>query len=318
MKIRYIIPVLLAVITMTACSDDDDITLLDEVQVSSSYIAISVDGGSTSMTVNAKYDWSINADDVPDWLTISQMSGNAGTSTVTFSADEALNNRSATLYLQCNGKTQIIEVIQGAGASAETATVAEIFAGVNSKTYRVTGTVTAIANTEYGNFYMNDGTNDADLYIYGTVNSSGSYAWSTFGVEVGDEVTVEGPRSTYGSVVELVDATFISVTKSLISVSSVDPEDGVLPSEGGEFTVTLSCAGDGVTVDIPEDAKDWLSIGSIASQSNSVVITFNATRNEGGDRNTTIVFYTTSGSNEYSCQTTVVQEGFAAMQTQQN
>ncbi|MCD8281933.1 MAG: DNA-binding protein, partial [Prevotella sp.] len=141
------------------------------------------------------------------------------------------------------------------------------------------------------------------------VNSSGSYAWSTFGVEVGDEVTVEGPRSTYGTVVELVDATFISVTKSLISVNSVDPEDGNMPLEGGAFAVELACAGDGVTVDIPDDAKDWLSIASIVSANGSVTITFNVARNDGGDRNTTIVFYTTSDSNEYSCQTIITQAG---------
>ncbi len=309
MKLKYILPSLLAVLTLiTACSENGDITLLDEVQVSSSYIALPVDGGSTTITVNAKYDWEIDTADVPDWLGISQTSGMAGSSSVTFSADATLDARSTTLYLHSGGKEQILEVIQGV-ASIEEVTIAEVFAGVNSKTYRVTGTVTAIANTEYGNFYMNDGTTDDDLYIYGTVDASGSYSWSSFGIEVGDEVTVEGPRSTYGTVVELVDATFISVTKSLISVSSVDPEDGNMPLEGGEFTVNLACSGDGVTVDIPDDAKDWLSIASIVSASGNVTITFNVARNDGGDRNTTIVFYTTSNGTTYSCQTVLTQAG---------
>ncbi len=310
MKTKYIIPSLLAVLALAAaCSDDDEITLLDEVQVSSSYIALPVDGGSTAITVTAKYDWEIDDSDLPEWLEVSPSAASAGTTTVTFAAGETLDSRSATLYLVCNGKKQILEIIQGVGSAATEATIAEVMNGVNSKTYRVTGTVTAIANTEYGNFYMNDGTTDDDLYIYGTVNSSGSYAWSTFGVEVGDEVTVEGPRSTYGTVVELVDATFISVTKSLISVSSTEPEDGQMPLEGGEFTANLACSGDGVTVDIPDDAKDWLSITSIVSAGGEVTIKFNVARNDGGDRNTTIVFYTVSGSNEYSCQTTITQAG---------
>ncbi len=309
MKTKYIIPSLLAVLIFAAsCSENGDITLLDEVQVSSSYIGIPVEGGTNTITVNAKYDWEIDASGIPDWLSVSPLSASAGATSVAFSADEAIDGRTATLYLSCNGKTQILEVIQGV-STTETVTIAEVFAGVNSKSYRVTGTVTAIANTQYGNFYMNDGTTDEDLYIYGTVDSSGSYSWSSFGVEVGDEVTVEGPRSTYGTVVELVDATFISVSKSLISVNSVVPEDGNLPLEGGEFTVELACSGDGVTVDIPEDAKDWLSISSIVSQSGTVTVTFLAARNDGGDRNTTIIFYTTSGSNEYSCQTTLTQDG---------
>ncbi len=294
---------------MNSCSDDDPMTLLSEIQVSQSYVSIDANGGTSSITVTAKDVWSVGGEDVPDWLTVSPMNGSAGTSTMSFSADAVDEARSATLRISCGGKEQIIEVIQGEGSGVTVATIAEVLEGPNSKTYRVTGTVTAIANTSYGNFYMNDGTSETDLYIYGTVDASGQYNWASFGVDVGDEVTVEGPKSVYSGVVELVDATFISVTKSLISVSSVSPEDGKLPKEGGYFEVNLSCAGDGVTVDIPEDAKDWLAISGINSQSGSATVTFVAAENTAGDRNTTITFYTTANGVEYSCQTTLSQEG---------
>ncbi len=307
---KYIFLSLVALLGIaTSCSDDDPMTLLSEIQVSQSYVAIDANGGTTNITVTAKYDWSVGTDDIPDWLTVSPMSGSAGTSTLSFSADAVDEARSATLHISCGGKEQIIEVIQGEGSGVTVATVAEILEGPSSKTYRVTGTVTAIANTSYGNFYMNDGTSETDLYIYGTVDSSGQYNWASFGIDVGDEVTVEGPKSVYSGVVELVDATFISVTKSLISVSSVSPEDGVLPKEGGYFEVNLACAGDGVTVDVPTDAKDWLAISSISSQSGSAVVTFVAAENTAGDRSTTITFYTTANGTEYSCQTTLTQEG---------
>ncbi len=310
MRLKHIIPSLAALAALLAsCSTNDDMTYLDEVQVSSSYVAIAAEGGSTPITVTAKYDWSVAPEDVPEWLTVSPMAGGAGVSTLTFSADAVDGARNATVHLDCNGATQIIEVIQGEAAEAEEVTIAEVMEGPSNKTYRVTGTVTAIANTSYGNFYMNDGTTETDLYIYGTVNSSGSYAWSSFGVDVGDMVTVEGPKSVYGGVVELVDATFIGVTKSLITVSSMDPEDGNVGKEGGEVTVSLSCGGDGVTVGIPEDAQGWMAIGSIASGGGSADVTFRVAANEGGDRSTTITFYTTSGGTEYSCQATITQEG---------
>ncbi len=306
---KYIIPLFLVLVLLASCSDDDPMTLLNEVQVSSSYIAIDADGGTTNITVTAKYDWAIEGDEVPDWLSVSPMSGSTGTTTVAFSASSVDDTRSATLHLSCNGKVQILEIIQGEAASATVATVAEVLEGPSSKTYRVTGTVTAIANTTYGNFYMNDGTSDTDLYIYGTVNSSGSYDWASFGIDVGDEVTVEGPKSVYSGVVELVDATFISVSKSLISVVSVYPDPAVLPKEGGEFMVELSCAGSGVTVDIPNDAKSWMAISSINSQVDAATITFVVAENTAGERNTTLTFYTSSGGTEYSCQTTLTQEG---------
>ncbi len=311
MKINYILSLLIAVVVLAlaACSDNDEMTLLDELQVSSSYLAIDDNGGTTTITLTAKYDWQIDTESVPSWLTITPMFGTAGTTTISFSADAVDEARTATVLILCNGKTQYINLMQGEGSGVETATIAEVLEGVNNKTYRVTGTVTAIANTEYGNFYMNDGTSDTDLYIYGTVDATGSYNWSSFGIEVGDEVTVEGPRSVYAGVVELVDATCISVTKSLISVNAIDPEDGIIAKEGGTITVALACAGNGVTVAIPDEAAAWLAISGIVSASGSATVTFIAAENTGGDRNTTITFYTTANGTDYTCQATIYQEG---------
>ena len=65
---------------------------------------------------------------------------------------------------------QRINIIQGI-ATVSNATCAEVLAGPDSKTYRVTGTVTKIVNTTYGNWYLNDGT--GEVYIYGTLDSKG-------------------------------------------------------------------------------------------------------------------------------------------------
>ncbi len=310
MKLKYIIPSFIAVIAMLAsCSEDDSMTLLDEVQVSSSYVGIPMDGGSTDVTLTAKADWNIVQETIPAWLTITPASGQAGKDQVIkFSAESTVDGRTATLDLVCAGKTQKINVIQGLPV-VSTATVAEVISGIEGKTYRVTGVVTAIANTQYGNFYMNDGTSDTELYIYGTVDASGSYNWASFGIEVGDEVTVEGARKNYNGTIEFVDAAFISVNKSLIKVESVLPETGELPLEGGEFTVNLACKGQGVTVEIPEDAKEWLSISAIESASNSASVTFKAVENKGGDRSTTITFRTTDGNKDYTAQTILAQKG---------
>jgi hypothetical protein len=82
-----------------------------------------------------------------------------------------------------------------------------------------------------------------------------------------------------------------------------------LPLEGGEFIAYLTCKGQGVSVEIPEDAKSWLSISSIESAGEQVVVKFHAIANNGGDRNTTIIFRTTDGSKTYSTETTLSQTG---------
>ena len=306
MKLKYFFPSLIAAVAMlVSCSDDNDPTYLDALHVSSSYVAINVDGGSTTIDLKAKGDWAVDTVGLPKWLTIAPISGPAGEATITFSAESTLDGRTAELKINCNGKTQNINVIQGL-ATVSPATCAEVIAGPDSKQYRVTGVCTRIANTTYGNFYLNDGT--GEIYIYGTVNASGSYAWASFGIEVGDEVTVEGPKTTYNGTVELVDATFISVNKSLIKVDSLDVE-GSLPIEGGDFTVSLTCkTANGVSVEIPEDAQSWLSI--VAINGGAVpTVKFHVAANNGGARSTTIVFTTTDGKKNYSSETSISQEG---------
>ncbi len=307
MKLKHILPACLAAaltLGFTACNDSDyEVTQLSEVQVSQSYVAIDADGGSTSITVTAKDSWTIDASSASDWLTVTPTSGSAGETTVTFSAAGSEDGRTATVTLDCDGATQYINVIQGT-SGVTVATCAEVIAGPDAKTYQVTGTVTAIANTYYGNFYLEDET--GSIYIYGTM-VDGSYPYDEMPFSVGDEVTVSGPKTTYGTTVELVDAELISVNKSLISVSEI--ENDTIPKEGGEATVTLSCSGDGVNVEIPEDAQEWLSIKSINSTSSSAVIVFQAAENTGGDRTTDITFTTTDGEKEYTAQATIMQKG---------
>lgn len=292
-----------ALMMFVSCSDDFEPTYLGEVQLSSSYVAIPEGGGSTAVTVTATDNWTIDAEKIPAWLTVAPASGGAGETTITFSAEKALDGRTAELQLNCGGKTQLINVIQGL-STVSNATCAEVIAGPDSKTYRVTGTVTSIANTTYGNWYLQDAT--GEIYIYGTLDAKGQTKnFLSLGLEVGDEVTVEGPKTTYNGTVELVDVTVIKINKSLIKVEEIDPEDAVMPVEGGEFTVTLSNKGQGVYVTVPEDAASWLSISSISGN----VVKFRVAANNGGDRSTNIVFKTFEGKKEYTCEQALSQKG---------
>lgn len=304
MKIKHIFAALAAVFTLgfaVSCDDSNDPTLLSDVQVSSSYVSIPQNGGSNTINVTAVGSWTISG--MPSWLTVSPTSG-SGNASVSFSAESTLDGRTAELALACGDQVQRINVIQGL-AVISPATCAEVIAGPDSKNYQVTGICTKIANTQYGNWYLDDGT--GEIYIYGTVDASGAYNWSKFDIEVGDEVTVSGPKSTYNGTIELVDATFIKVNKSLIKVASVDPEDATIPTAGGEFSVTLENKGNGLFVDVPADAQSWLAIKSIAGNT----VTFKASENVAGPRQTTLVFKTVQGKKEYSTETSVTQLGAA-------
>ncbi|MCH5173701.1 MAG: DNA-binding protein [Bacteroidales bacterium] len=313
MKAKYIILSLIASLAVFTGCQPEEIKSLDQIQLSVSYVGIPVDGGQTVVTVTSSSNWAFVTEapndkgemkaTIPDWLTISPLSGSAGETKVTFSADAALDARSVALEITCDRVVQNINIVQGMSGGVSESTCAEVIAGPNGKQYRVTGTVTSIANTTYGNWYLEDET--GSIYIYGTVDDSGNYNWASFNIEVGDEVTVEGPKTTYGTTVELVDVKVINVNKSLIKVVSIDPEDAVIPSAGGEISIELSNKGNGLYVEIPEEAREWLSISSL--NGNSIV--FKAVENAAGPRNTTLVFSTTDGSKDYTAQAEISQLG---------
>lgn len=328
MKLKYIIPSFMAVFAavFTGCSNNDyEPTYLNEIRVSQSYVSLNTAGGSASINVSATSDWQLekvfkvttkdengkNVDkfyETPEWLTVNQTSGTAGQSALVFSAEAGVG-RSCELVISCGDKTQRVNIIQGIAEVAE-ATCAEVIAGPDSKTYRVTGTVTSIANTTYGNWYLNDGT--GEVYIYGTLDSKGATKnFLSWGLEAGDQITVEGPKTTYNGTVELVDVTVVKIVKSLIkcdslTVSGIVSEE--LPLEGGEIVAHLTCKGNGVAVEIPAQAQSWLGVVSSTVGENPTV-TFRAQPNAGGDRSTTVTFTTTDGKKEYTSQATISQKG---------
>ena len=310
MKLKNIFPFFIAILAlMTSCADEATMTLLDEIQVSSSYVSVPVAGGSTSITVTAKGSWTVekvvSVKDSVKWLTLSTTTGNAGDTELTFSAPSAIDGRIAEVLIQSGGKTQRINIIQGL-AKIATATCAEVIAGPDSKTYQVTGVCTSIANTIYGNWYLKDAT--GTVYIYGTLDAKAATKnFTSLGLEVGDEVTVQGPKTTYSGAAQLVNVTVIKINKSLVKVDSV--ANAALPLEGGEFIAYLTCKGQGVSVEIPDDAKSWLSISSIQSSGTNTVMKFKAAANTGGDRATTLTFSTTDGTKSYSSQTSLSQKG---------
>lgn len=310
MKYNKIIPFFIAMLVLLAsCADEATMTLLDKIQVSSSYVSIPVAGGPTAITLKTKDNWTVekvvSKKDSVKWLSISSIVGAAGETELTFSAPSTLDGRAAEVLIKCGGQTQRINIIQGL-SKISSATCAEVIAGPDSKTYQVTGVCTSIANTVYGNWYLKD--NTGTIYIYGTLDAKGAEKnFASLGLEVGDEVTVQGPKTTYGAVIELVNATVVKINKSLVKVDSI--KNAALPLEGGEVIAYLTCKGQGVSVDIPEDAKSWLSISSIRSTGTSTVMKFKAAANAGGDRGTTFTFQTTDGTKSYSAQKSLTQKG---------
>lgn len=275
---------------------------LDSVQVSQSYISLQAAGSSVTMTVKANSDWEFT--DIPKWLTVTPVKGGAGETDVTFSAGATTSTNSATVALLCNDEKQLINVLQQTEkVELPLSTCKEVIAGADGDTYKVKGTVTRITNTTYGNWYIVDQT--GEVYIYGTLDANGAEKnFLSLGLEAGDIVTVQGPKTTYNNIVELVNVSVLSIEKSLVKVDEVSPSE--FEKEGGEFTAILTCKGDGVSVEAP---VDWLAVKSIKTAGQTAEVTFSVAPNAGGERSATITFKTTKNNKEYSATADIVQKG---------
>ena len=94
----------------------------------------------------------------------------------------------------------LIAAATGAWAKMETqkVTIAEFLAAEvsNDVLYELTGTVSNITNTTYGNFDLTD--NTGTVYVYGLLTLDGqSKQFASMGIEEGTNITIITPRSEY-------------------------------------------------------------------------------------------------------------------------
>ena len=146
-------------------------------------------------------------------------------------------------YKDYNGKAEIanaqyishVSSGDGPGPStpAEQITIADFLSKADpNTTYRLTGKVSNITNTQYGNFDLVDAT--GSIYIYGLLDKDGNAKnFESLGIKEGDEITVEGKYNEYNGNPQIKNAQYISGG----SGSGGGDDPGTVPS--GEY-ITLS------------------------------------------------------------------------------
>lgn len=270
MKLKYIIASLTAVLAFaTGCQKEAD-HYLNEIKVDQSYVGLAQNGGSKSVALTTTGSWtaSVNAKD-SEWLSVSPVSGGAGSATITISATAADETRESVITIECDGKTQNINVIQQAEKTERPITPIAQVIETGAGSFRVKGTVISAPNQQYGNYNIEDET--GKIYIYGT-KVDGSYpkdhpnGWAAFNIEVGDVVTVEGPYSLYGSTHELVDVEIIAIEKSLIQVAAFDFTE--LPPTDTTFNLVIDSK---VSPLLVTSDSDWLVVEDVTSDGSYVL-----------------------------------------------
>ena len=151
--------------------------------------------------------------------------------------------REAVITFSAEGyKSVEVTVKQDAGENAGeddgdgTITVAEFLALKDTANeYQLTGKITNVANTTYGNFDLTDAT--GTVYVYGLLTPEGTAQkqWAAAGLKLGDIITVKGKYNEYNGSPQIKNAVYVS-HKSI----KLDKESLLFTAEGGSFDVVAS------------------------------------------------------------------------------
>ncbi|MBP5484007.1 MAG: fimbrillin family protein [Bacteroidales bacterium] len=104
---------------------------------------------------------------------------------------------------------------------------AEVIDGTDGQKYTVTGTITQVLNTNYGNMLLES--EGQTIYIYGLLTPNGKYPYQAgglggdaFNVAVGDQITVYGIRTIMNEMVTLRESTLLGAVRSeAVSLGSI-------------------------------------------------------------------------------------------------
>ena len=171
---------------------------------------VSADATSAKFNVSANVDWTVESQS--EGFTVNQDSGNGNAEiTVSFPANETDQPVSGKVKVSTTAdvatKEYTVTITQAAAGASEleVLTVEEFLAKPEGDTYyQLTGTITNITNTTYGNFTLVDET--GSVVVWGLTKekvSSNDKSFSSLGLKEGDVVTLAGTRDSYGNDVQV-------------------------------------------------------------------------------------------------------------------
>ncbi len=234
-KIFSIFGALLAGALMFSCADQyqEEITFGTEITASVESLAQFAKENAEAQTleVTANGEWMAVA---PAWVEVTPAFGGEGTTTVSVRAKDNYElvdkdgelvselgpKRSATLTFAGEGDAKAeVAISQDGDANKWDPAVPrpvtmqyfnEVATTGDGFTYILTGKITEVANTLYGNFYFEDETGTA--YVYGLLTPDGEAQkqWAAAGLKVNDVITVMGARADYKGDPQMTNAVYVS------------------------------------------------------------------------------------------------------------
>ncbi len=270
---------------------------------------VAASGETFDVAVTADGAWAASA---PEWISVEPAKGEGNaTVKVTVAPNEgtartenvgfysAVGDVSSTSVDLESTPLATVAVNQAAGGGsssgdAEAITIAELLAkGENTDSYLITGTITRVVNTTYGNFDLTDDT--GTMYVYGLLNEDleEKVCFADKGLAMGDVLTiVSNEFVNYNGTWEIKNAVYVNHSKSVIAL---DSDYVYIEKEGGDFDIVATVKGTNVNADF---TADWITYNGATKDGDNVTLSFSVAENAGVPRTETIKVSTTTAAGE--------------------
>ena len=137
-----------------------------------------------------------------------------GKVTLSFAANTAYEPVTYTVTFKATDmEDEVFTLTQDAAEkpAVQVVTVAQFLAAAEDATvYQLTGVITSVTNTTYGNFYLKD--DSGEVLIYGLCSPEGAQKyWAASGAKVGDTITVQTVRTSFNGTAQGKNAIFVEL-----------------------------------------------------------------------------------------------------------
>jgi len=175
---------------------------------------VACDAVQVEIQIESNIAWTVAGEDVKAEPAAGE--GNAKV-VLTFAANEAYEAKTYEVVVSSEAEVEPVTVVINQEAAPEpepefvVATVAEYLAAAEDDTvYQLTGVITRVANTTYGNFDLTDET--GTVYIYGLCSPEGAQKyWAESGAKLGDTITIQTVRSSFSGSPQGKNALFVGL-----------------------------------------------------------------------------------------------------------
>lgn len=243
-----------AALLFTSCDRNNPDGQIDPVNitVSQDYLEVDSLAGTYHLTLVSNRDWTAEVEvsnpwgneaewfEKYPWLVIDRNSGVAGdtvdiaVSVSTNVSDSVVYQREAVIWFRTEEHIYATVTVHQMGGNpkpnadtgAEIISVADFIAEEESeKWYQLSGKLTGLYNTEYGNFYLEDATGSVHVYGLNLHETAGDKTFSQIGLQEGDNVTIIGRRDSYNGEVQVGDAYYAAKKVTVAEFLAAEVDD---------------------------------------------------------------------------------------------